>query len=82
MTIREGNAIDVLLFGSESEELIDIKCFRGNRENVSAKEIEQQVQSGILQHKMHPKRASTQAPGTGVETVDVAEFVKRLPVAA
>ncbi len=82
MVNREGSALDVLLFGTGDEELVDIKCFRGNRENVSARDIEQQIHEGIMQHKMHPGRASAKAPVTNAEGVDVADFVKRLPLAA
>ena len=82
MTIREGSALDVLLFGKGDEELVDIKCFRGDRDNVSSTDIERQIQEGILQHKMHPNRASPNAPSTGAERVNVADFVARLPIAA
>jgi len=82
MTNREGSALDVLLFGKGDEELVDIKCFRGDRENVSARDIEQQVHEGIMQHKMHPGRATSAAPRTNVEAVDVARFVERLALAA
>lgn len=82
MAIREGNGLDLLLFGKGDEELVDIKCFRGDRKNVTAADIDRQIQDGILQHKMHPSRASKNAPSTGAELVNVAEFVKRLPLAA
>lgn len=82
MEIREGSALDLLLFGKGDEELVDIKCFRGDRENVTGADIDRQIQDGILQHKMHPARASKKAPDTGAELVNVAEFVKRLPLAA
>ena len=82
MTFREGKALDVLLFGTEGEELVDIKCFRGHRDNIDPADIDRQIQDAIVQHKMHPNRASNMAPTTGIESVDVAEFVKRLPLAA
>ena len=81
MTIREGNARDGLLFGSGDEELVDIKCFRGDLD-ATKDDIDRQIQSGILQHKMHPGRATAIAPVTGAEQVDVAQFVTRLPLAA
>jgi len=81
MDNREGHAFDVLLFGKGDEELVDIKCFRGDRE-AKGSDIKRQVQEGLLQHKMHPKRASTSAPKTGAETVNVADFVARLAIAA
>ncbi len=82
MTIREGYALDALLFGKGDEELVDIKCFRGHRDNIDPADIDRQIQDAIVQHKAHPNRASQMAPTTGIESIDVAEFVSRLPKAA
>ncbi len=78
MLTPEENALDVLLFESKDEELLDIKCFRG-RKDVSADEIKSAIHSGILQHKLQPGIASSRAPTLGVEPRDMAEFVKDLP---
>lgn len=82
MVMAEEYALDVLLFGVEGEELLDFKCFRGDREDVSPEDIAAAIHSGIMQHKMQPNRASSKAPSLGVEPCDVAEFVKTLPIAA
>lgn len=82
MENREGSALNVLLFGTGDEQLVDIKCFRGDREDVTAADIRREIHDGIMQHKMHPQRATHLAPISGVGRVDVAEFVKGLPLAA
>jgi hypothetical protein len=83
MEIREGNALNVLLFGTGGDgELVDIKCFRGDREDVTASDIRREIHDAIMQHKMHPQRATRTAPNSGVGRVDVVEFVKGLPLAA
>lgn len=81
MTVREGNARDGLLFGNGDERLVDIKCFRGDLDATKG-DIDRQIQSGILQHKMHPGRATAIAPATGAEQVDLKQFVDRLSLAA
>lgn len=82
MVGREECALDVLLFGVKDEELLDIKCFRGDREDVSPEEIEAAVHSGLMQHKLRPELASKSAPSLGVEPRDVKELVESLSIAA
>jgi hypothetical protein len=79
MFTAEENALDVLLFESKGEELLDIKCFRGNRADTSAEEIKAAIHSGIMQYKLQPSIGSPRAPTLGVEPRDMAEFVKGLP---
>lgn len=82
MVMSEEYALDVLLFGAEGEELLDFKCLRGDREDVSPEDIKAAIHSGIMQHKLQPSLASGKAPALGVEPRDIAEFVRGLPVAA
>ena len=82
MTTQENGALDVLLFETDGEELLDIKCFRGDRADVSAADIREQIHSGIMQYRLQPGLASARAPLTGVEVRDIAELVKGLPIAA
>jgi hypothetical protein len=79
--MQEECALDVLLFESKDEELIDIKCFRGDRA-ASPEDIKAAIHSGIMQHKLQPDLASPNAPELGVRPRDMAEFVKGLPMTA
>jgi hypothetical protein len=78
----EENALDVLLFESKGEELLDIKCFRGDRADASAEEIKAAIHSGIVQYKLQPHIGSSRPPALGVEPRDMVEFVKDLPTNA
>ena len=82
MIIQEQGALDVLLFDTEGEELLDIKCFRGDREDVTPEDIREQIHFGLMQHKMRPQLATSKSPKSGVGQEDVADLVKGLPVAA
>ncbi|HEX5257591.1 MAG TPA: hypothetical protein VFW35_02285 [Sphingomicrobium sp.] len=82
MVGREECALDVLLFGAKDEELIDIKCFRGDREDVSPEDIKAAIHSGLMQHKLRPDLASKHAPALGVEPRDVKELVGSLSAVA
>ena len=77
----EESALDVLLFESKGEELLDIKCFRGDRAS-SDEDIRAAIHSGIMQHKLQPSIASPRAPALGVEPRDMTEFAKDLPITA
>lgn len=76
------NALDVLLFESKGEELLDIKCFPATVKTCPAEDIKAAIHSGIMQHKLQPGIASPRAPALGVEQRDMAEFVKDLPATA
>ena len=82
MTTIEECAVDILLFDAKDEKLLDIKCFRGDREDVSAEDIKTAIHSGIMQHKMQPSLASPKAPELGVDARDIVALLKDLPVAA
>ena len=79
--LTEECALDVLLFESKGEELLDIKCFRGDRV-ASADEIKAAIHSGIMQHRLQPGIATPRAPELGVKPRDMAEFVMDLPQTA
>ena len=78
--MQEECALDVLLF-SKDEELVDIKCFRGERA-ASPEDIKAAIHSGIMQHRLQPDLASPNAPALGVKPRDMVEFVKGLPTPA
>jgi hypothetical protein len=82
MVMQEECALSVLLFDAKDEELLDIKCLRGDRENVSPSDIKAAIHSGIMQHKLQPSLASERAPDLGVTPRDIVDLVKGLPVAA
>lgn len=82
MVAAEECALDVLLFDGRDETLVDIKCFRGDREDVSPEDIRSAIHSGLVQHKLQPGIASTRAPDLGIEPRDMVEFVKDLPLIA
>lgn len=81
MFSSEECALDVLLFGTKDEELLDIKCYRGER-SASPEDIKAAIHSGIMQHRMQPDIASPEAPAHGVKPRDMADFVKVLPTSA
>lgn len=80
MMLAENGALD-LLFGIEGEELLDVKCFRGDREGVTSDEIKTQIHEALMQLKMHPDLASVKAPDHGIKAVDMAVFAKDLVAA-
>jgi len=82
MVTPEKGALDVLLFDTEGEELLDIKCFRGDREDVSPEDIREQIHFGIMQYKMRPHLATSRSPKSGAAQEDVADLVRGLPIAA
>lgn len=82
MTMHEESALDVLLFGTPGETLVDIKCFRGDRADVSPNDIRTEIHSGLMQFKLQPGLASDRAPAAGVQPRDMVALVKDLPVAA
>ena len=77
MSTHEENALDAFLFSAEPK-LADLKCFRGDRPNVTEEEIRGQIHSAFMQKKMGHADVSTKAPMLNVATVDVAKFVGSL----
>lgn len=82
MTVAEKGSLDVLLFQSKDCELEDLKCFRGDRADVTQEEIESQIHSAVVQLRMHPEIASSDAPALSVKPVDMAVFVERFALQA
>ena len=80
--VAENGALDVLLFDAEGEELLDIKCFRGDRADVTADDIQGQMHAALMHLKMHPDIASAYAPDSGVKPVEMIEFAKGLLITA
>lgn len=77
MAAREVDGLDALLF-SESAELVDFKCFRGDRDDITEDDIRREIHSAIMQRKMGRASVSSAPPQTGVASMSVKEFVKGL----
>lgn len=78
MTTKEKDGLDALLF-QEGIDLVDFKCFRGDREDVSEKEIKEQIHAALMQRKMNRATISDSPPEIGASRVNVREFLKGLP---
>jgi len=77
MVAKEKDGIDAFLFG-ESRELMDFRCFRGDRADVTPEEIKKQVHSAFMQRKMKRAVISSEPPSPAVAAQDVREFVNEL----
>jgi hypothetical protein len=77
MVTKENDGLDSLLFG-DGRELVDFKCFRGDREDVSAADIKEQIHSALMQKRMNRATMSETPPRPDVARVNVREFVKGL----
>jgi len=80
MTVKETEGLDTVLFGS-GRELVDIKCFRGDREDVTGADIKGQIHSALMQKRMNRATISDSPPHSGVTKVNVREFVAGLAAA-
>lgn len=80
MTTKEKDGLDAFIFG-EGGELMDFKCFRGEREDVSEADIKEQIHSAFMQKKMNRATISEVPPRHDVPNVNVREFVKSLAAA-
>jgi hypothetical protein len=78
MNAKERDALDVLLFGTDGTELLDFKCFRGDRPDVSEDEIRDQIHSAIMQKRMKRATISADPPRPDVPRTNVREFVQDL----
>jgi RNA-binding protein YhbY len=66
-------------FTSQGEELINVKFFRGRRDDIIlAEEIKEQARSAVMQHRMQTATVSKQAPVSLHSVVDVKEFAQSL----
>ncbi len=77
MAARDGDGLDALLF-SESAELVDFKCFRGDRDDISEGDIRREIHSANMQRKMGRALVSRTPPATGVTGMSVKDFVNGL----
>ena len=74
---KEKDGLDALRFG-KGVELVDLKCFRGDREDVSEDEIKQQIHSAFMQKRMNRAVIAHDAPRPSVPPIDVQKFVSEL----
>lgn len=78
MAAKEKDGIDAFLFG-ENMELVDFKCFRGDRPNVSEDDIKKEIHSAFVQRKMKRAVVSEAAPKPRIVAAQkVHDFVKEL----
>lgn len=77
MSPKEKDGLDALLFG-EGVELLNFKCCRGDREDVSADDIKQQIHSALMQRRMDRAWVSDAPPTPGVKRINVRSFVADL----
>lgn len=77
MAMKEGDGLDGFLF-SESAKLEDLKCFRGDRDDITEDDVRTQIHSAFMQRKMKRATVTADPPSWGVEPMDVREFVANL----
>jgi hypothetical protein len=80
MVAKEKDGLDALLFG-DGAELVDFKCFRGDREDVTEADIKEQIHSAFMQKRMDRAVISGTPPRPGVPTINVRKFVADLMAA-
>lgn len=77
MTTLEKDGLEVFLF-SKGSELLDFKCFRGDRDDISEEDIRKQIHSAFMQREMGRAVVSKEPPSQKVQTVNVKDFVEGL----
>ena len=77
MATREDKLLS-FLFAGNGRTLENIKFFRGDRDLISAEELEAQVHSALMQKKAGRADVNPDFPDVHVVTVDVREFVAQL----
>lgn len=66
-------------FSGHGEDLINVKFFRGNRDDViSAEEIKEQARKAVMQRRLGIADVSKEAPRSRHPVINVAEFVANL----
>lgn len=66
-------------FSGHGEELVNVKFFRGFRDDViTAGEIREQAHRAVMQHRLGAADVSGFAPTSGRNVIDVVEFVATL----
>ena len=79
MVTKEKDGIDAFVFPEEGIELLDFRCFRGDRADVSPEEIKKQIHSAFMQKKMKRAIVSSEPPkAPGAAAQNVREFVAEL----
>ena len=79
MSLDEKDGLMECLFSGHDMELVDLKFFRGLRNDViSAAEMKEQSRSAIMQHRLGTADVSKEAPKSSHPLVDVREFVSKL----
>lgn len=58
--------------------VVDFKCFRGDRADVTEDDIKKEIHSAVMQRKMKRATVSHDPPTTGVVAQNVREFIKTL----
>jgi len=77
MAAKERDGLDAFLF-SESAELVDIKCFRGHRDDISEQDVRDQIHEAFMQQRLKRAVVSSQPPSMEVPQVNVRDFVADL----
>lgn len=77
MTTKEKDGLDALLFG-DGVELVDFKCFRGDREDVTAADIKAEIHSAFMQKRMDRAVISDDPPAPDVKRINVKDFAQKL----
>lgn len=78
MSARETDGIDAVLFGEGRAELLDFKCFRGDRVDITEDDIRKEIHSAFMQRKMSRAVCSAEPPKANVAAQNVRDFVKSL----
>jgi len=77
MSTHEENTLDAFLFSADIQ-LTDLKCFRGDKQDVTEDEILHQIHSAFMQKKIGHAHVSNKSPASNLAVVDVKEFVTSL----
>ena len=77
MAEHKEDVVETFLFSSDTE-LVDFKCFRGDKDDISEEELRQQIHSAFMQKKMGRAKITTTAPKPKAVPVNVKDFVASL----
>jgi hypothetical protein len=78
MVEKDNDSVDAFLF-AENAELLDFRCFRGDRADVSPEDIKREVHSAFVQKKMKRATVSSEPPvPPNVAVQNVKDFVREL----
>lgn len=66
-------------FSGQGEELVNVKFFRGRRDDViSGEEIKEQAHSAVMQHRLKTATVTKDAPRSPHPQTNVREFVANM----